>query len=101
MGQSLCVGLLFVSMFVWSQSDSASASKVFNLQDCIDYAFDHQQDIKNAEFDVQKSIAQKDEAIGFGLPQISGKIQTMHNIDLKQQYLPANAFNPLASPDDI
>lgn len=99
--QSLFIALMMVSVFVWSQSDSTDVSKVFNLQDCIAYAFNHQQDIKNAEFDVQKSISQKDEAIGFGLPQVSGKVQTMHNIDLKQQYLPANAFNPLASPDDI
>lgn len=102
----LYIGLLLQSVFLWSQADSASTTEksVYTLDDCIQYAFEHQQDVINAQYDVENSIAQKKEVIGMGLPQITGQMQTMTNTELKQQYLPAGAFpdpnNPNQDPSE-
>ncbi|MDB4835071.1 TolC family protein [Cyclobacteriaceae bacterium] len=89
--------LLFVGV-TFGQTDTTT---VFDLEQCIQYAFDHQQDVQNAELDVKTAQYQKKEAIGAGLPQVYATMQTVDNIALQQQYLPANAFNPAAPEDQI
>jgi outer membrane protein len=46
----------------------------FSLADCIKYAYEHQDSIKNAALDVQSAEYKVKETIGSGLPQISGSI---------------------------
>lgn len=93
---SLLIGSLFLSFVVVAQTDS---TQTMNLKQCIDYAFAHQQDVQKANNDVQNAIYKKKEALGIGLPQVRGQMQTVTNPQLQQQFLPANAFNPAAPPD--
>lgn len=44
----------------------------FTIQDCINYAYEHQHDVKNASLDVTSADYHVKETIGQGLPQISG-----------------------------
>ncbi|HEY2581003.1 MAG TPA: TolC family protein [Mucilaginibacter sp.] len=44
----------------------------FTVQDCINYAYDHQHDVVNSKLDVTKAEYHIKETIGQGLPQISG-----------------------------
>lgn len=44
----------------------------FTIQDCINYAYAHQNDVKNANLDVTSADYHVKEIIGQGLPQISG-----------------------------
>ena len=46
----------------------------FSLQDCINYAYEHQDSIKNAKLDITNSEYKVKETIGQGLPQIDGTI---------------------------
>ena len=87
-----------MSIALSAQTDS---SQIFDLKQCIQYAFDHQQDVQSATLDIRNAEYQKKEAIGAGLPQIHGKIQALDHINLKQQFLPANAFDPTAPSDVI
>ncbi|MDB4926499.1 TolC family protein [Mucilaginibacter sp.] len=46
----------------------------FSLADCIKYAYEHQDSVKNANLDVKSAEYKVKETIGSGLPQISGSI---------------------------
>jgi outer membrane protein len=46
----------------------------FSLADCIKYAYNHQDSVKNASLDVQSAEYKVKETIGSGLPQVSGSI---------------------------
>jgi outer membrane protein len=94
---SLIMGWLFFSTALVAQSDSA---KLYDLEQCYQYAFEHQQDVQIATLDISNAQYQKKEAIGQGLPQVHGKMQTVNNLNLQQQFLPANALDPNA-PSDI
>ena len=44
----------------------------FTIQDCVNYAYDHQRDAVNSKLDVTKADYHVKEIVGQGLPQISG-----------------------------
>jgi len=46
----------------------------FSLQDCINYAYEHQDSVKNATLDVKSADYKVKETIGQGLPQVNGSI---------------------------
>jgi outer membrane protein len=54
-----------------AQTDTA-ANRYFNLNDCINYAYEHQTSLLNADLDRKIAEAKVKETIGIGLPQISG-----------------------------
>ena len=95
---SLIMSWLFFSSTLVAQSDSA---QVFDLEQCIQYAFDHQEDVQNATLDIRNAEYKKKEAIGRGLPQVNGKMQAIDNINVQNQFLPANAFDPKAPADVV
>jgi outer membrane protein TolC len=80
----------------------------FTLEQCINYAYENQANVKNAELDQEISQYKVKEIIGIGLPQISGDATTMYNFQLKPMFLTAeNAGNfmggpiPGANPNDV
>src|SRR6202022_2214883 len=44
----------------------------FSLQDCINYAYEHQDTVLNAALDIKSAEYKVKETTGLGLPQISG-----------------------------
>ncbi|MCC8408107.1 TolC family protein [Mucilaginibacter sp. UR6-1] len=46
----------------------------FSLADCINYAYEHQDSVKNAALDVKSAEYKVKETIGIGLPQINGSV---------------------------
>ena len=54
------------------QAAPDSAAYKFTVADCINYAYTHQHDVKNANLDVESANYHVKEIIGQGLPQISG-----------------------------
>lgn len=46
----------------------------FSLQDCINYAYEHQDSVKNAKLDVASANYKVKETIGQGLPQVNGSV---------------------------
>lgn len=60
----------------------------FGLDECIQYAFEHQYAIRTAEADVDIAQSQIRETIGQGLPQISGTVQFQDYVKLPVTLLP-------------
>lgn len=56
---------------LWAQTDTPKTYD-FNLEQCINYAYEHQTSILNAAIDQKIADAKVKETIGIGLPQITG-----------------------------
>lgn len=74
----------------------AFAQDNYTLEKCVSYAMENQSSIKKAQLESDLADAKIKETISVGLPQINGKVDFMKNFDVQKQFLPADAFNPLA-----
>lgn len=91
--------IFFVGLFLFlfspcllAQSVSEGLQHNFNLQECIDYAFQHQDSIKNAKLDVKSAEYKVKGAIGMGFPQISGTANLQDFLQIPTQLLPGDFF---------
>lgn len=71
--------ILFITLLLfaaatgsYAQQDTARKVYNFSVSDCINYAFEHQDSVLNANLDVKSSEYKIKETIGSGLPQING-----------------------------
>src|ERR1700761_6877587 len=66
--------LLGTAFTGYAQQQAAPSTTVhnFSLQDCINYAYEHQDTVKNAALDIKSAEYKVKETTGIGLPQISG-----------------------------
>lgn len=115
--------LLFIAFLICTAgtlvAQTASTEKyVFDLQDCINYADEHQTSILNAGIDIKIAEAKVKETIGIGLPQLSGKADfsdylkspvvlfpdfigpVIYNILKDEDIRDANG-NPIVQPDGV
>lgn len=90
---------LFFSFFLSKSQDSSSTK--YTLEQCVAYGLENQKRIAIAKLDYDESKAKVGETRGMGLPQIEGKVDFVDNINIQQQFLPANAFNPMAPDDQV
>ena len=86
----------------------AQQDSVYTLDKCIDYAFNNQASVKNAELDQQISKYKVNETRAYGLPQINFEANTMYNVALQAFFLTnQNAakfgypVSPTANPTDV
>lgn len=63
---------LNVSSYAQQIAPPPGAVHNFSLQDCINYAYEHQDTVKNAALDIKSAEYKVKETTGIGLPQISG-----------------------------
>jgi outer membrane protein len=70
----LLITSFFCAIALTGFAQQAPASHSFSLADCIKYAYEHQDSIKNAALDVQSAEYKVKETIGTGLPQVNGAI---------------------------
>jgi outer membrane protein TolC len=94
----LLLVLLLVG-FIHAQEKKESYS--FSLQQAIDHALENNYSIINATRDIEAAQKKKWETTATGLPQISGSVGYLNNIDFTLQGVSGNAFNPAGNPDDI
>lgn len=73
----------------------------YSLDQCIQYAFSNQVDIKNAELNQQIAEYKVKEVFGIGLPQINGEASTMYNIQLKPMFLTNEMASGFLPPGSI
>ncbi|GAA4333765.1 TolC family protein [Mucilaginibacter gynuensis] len=66
--------LTALSGFAQQATPPVATSYSFSLQDCINYAYENQDSVKNAALDVKSAGYRVKETIGQGLPQINGSI---------------------------
>ncbi|MNS33082.1 Toluene efflux pump outer membrane protein TtgI precursor [compost metagenome] len=71
---------------VWAQEQPKT--HVFKLEDCLNYAYEHQNALLNAKLDEEIAKSKVKETIGIGLPQIEGSANFQHFIDIPTTYIP-------------
>ncbi len=89
--------LILFSKGVWAQEETSaakSAGGTYSLKQCIDFALQNHEQIKNAELENQVSQAKVKETVGIGLPQVSGKFDVTGNVEVQKQFVPGDAFGP-------
>ncbi len=72
-----------------------------SLQQCLEYAYKHNEDIIIANLEIEKSQAKVGEYLSQGLPQIDAKAAVNKNFILRRTFLPADQFNPAAPADSV
>lgn len=89
MRKILLVTLVFLSGFnIRAQENSQGRTFQFNLQECLQYAYENQDSIKNAKLDIESANYKVKETIGIGLPQISGTAQFQDYLKIPQIPIP-------------
>lgn len=83
--------ILLISAIAFSQSASTDTMSM-SLQQCLDYAYGHQNDLKNAELDAEISHRHSQEVTGLGFPQISAKADFTDFLKLPTSLIPAEFF---------
>jgi len=81
------------------QDTSKNQTFNFSVVDCINYAYTHQDTVKNAALDVTSADYKIKETIGTGLPQISGSASFQDYIKTPVQVGNPTAFIPGATPN--
>ncbi|MFM2208342.1 MAG: hypothetical protein RL213_2317 [Bacteroidota bacterium] len=85
--------LLVMTAFV-RQGNAASADSSFHFsaKEAIDYAFEHQKNVLNANMDARISEAQVREITGIGLPQVNGSVDIKDFFELPTSLIPGEFF---------
>lgn len=65
----------------------------FTVADCVNYAYQHQHDVVNANLDVQSAAYHVKEIIGQGFPQINGAASFTDYVKIPTTLLPGEFFN--------
>ena len=90
------ITLLLVCVATTSQAQQtappAGSVRNFSLQDCINYAYEHQDSVKNANLDIKSAEYKVKETTGIGLPQISGKASFQDYVKIPTTLLPGQFF---------
>src|SRR5437773_9457458 len=63
-----------------------------SLQQALDYAYEHQNDMKNAQLDAEISHRKSQEYTGIGMPQVSAKVDFTDYLKLPTSLIPAEFF---------
>lgn len=71
------------------------AQNSMSLEQCITYALENHNSVKNAKLEQEKAAYKITETKATGLPQVNGKIDFMENVKVQSQFIPEKSpFNP-------
>lgn len=87
----LLVTLLLPASIGFAQQKQDSIHR-FSVQQSIKYALDHQGNVINARYEVDKATAKVKEIVGIGLPQISGAVNIQDFLQIPTTLIPAQFF---------
>src|ERR1700709_1339327 len=82
-------GLAFSS---YAQQAVSTPPYNFTVQDCINYAYEHQDSVINAKLDVKSAEYNVKETIGRGLPQVNGTAGFQDYLKIPKTLLPGEIF---------
>ncbi|MEZ0540662.1 TolC family protein [Fibrella arboris] len=80
-------------------SNQAGTGQTFTLQEAIDFAIKQNINVRNSQLDAISAEARIHEIKASALPQVSGSGSFTDNLIIQRAFLPANFFDPKASPD--
>lgn len=87
--------IIICSLNIRAQDDKEVMS--FSLQQCIDYALEHNQNLINAAYEKDIADTQVKETLSRGLPQVNINSGLNYNYELQKSLLPATIFDPNAA----
>ena len=94
----ITVFLFFLSAIqVFSQTEVAS----FTLKQAIEQAQKNNYSVINSNRDLELAKQKKWETTTMGLPQLNGSVNYQNTFEFTKQGAAANAFNPMANPNEI
>ncbi len=73
---------------IFTGNSIAQSSNQFSLQQAIEYAYQNQNDIKNAQIDAEISKSKVKETVAIGLPQITGTANVQRYLDIPTIVIP-------------
>jgi outer membrane protein len=91
MKKTLYLLTICITLFSYNSNAQQKAPLAYSLADCIKYAYEHQDSVKNAELDVKNAEYKVKETIGSGLPQVNGSISFQDYLKVPAQVGP-NVF---------
>ena len=91
------IGFLFITTISYSQE----ATNNFSLEECIHYAFEHNENIIIANLEMDAARAKTGEYISAGLPQIDGTASVNKNFILRRTWIDASNFDPTAPEGEL
>ena len=83
---------LLMNIVVRAQQNITPSAYRFNLQACLEYAYENQDSLKNAKLDIETAGYKVKEIIGLGLPQVSGNVNLQDFLKLPTSLLPGDFF---------
>ena len=89
----LLFNICFIVLVVktgFAQQAQKDSTYNFTVADCINYAYTHQHDVKNANLDVKSANYHVREIIGQGLPQVSGTASFLDYIKIPTTLIPGD-----------
>ena len=88
--QLLLALLLPASLIAQQKKDSTHR---FSIAQSVAYAMDHQGNVINARYEVDRATAKVRETVGIGLPQISGAVNIQDFLQIPTTLIPGEFFN--------
>lgn len=88
------ISLLIIGIASGSSAQQAVPAGVhnFSLQECINYAYEHQDSVLNAQLDVKSAEYKVKETTGIGLPQVSGSASFTDYVKIPTTLIPGQFF---------
>ena len=93
--------IILVLIFAIGASESVRGQALeMDLEQCLEYAYEHNQTLLNAQLEIEQQNAFVGETISEGLPQINANLELQKNIVLLTQFLPPEFDFENEFPDD-
>lgn len=93
--------LLFLLLLMfdpsYGQDSPVTNAEGFTLEQCINYALENSNNLKNAALDERIANARVKETRGIGLPQVDGVVQVTHNSKLRRFFSTYDTLSPFFS----
>ena len=85
------IGILVLMFIAFStlyaqENDTEEEPLSLDMQGCIDYALKNSANVQNATLDERIALGLMRERIGTGLPQVTGSVQIIENLELQRLY---------------
>jgi len=85
--------ILFLTVMAVAQLNvQAQSSGTFTLQQCVDYAMQHNADVLNSNLEIDYAHKQVQQLTGIGLPQINGSVSVNDFVNIPTSLIPAEFF---------
>jgi outer membrane protein len=86
--------LLFIATAGYAQQAPPPVNQVysFSLKDCINYSYEHQDSVMNAQLDIKSADYKVRETTGQGLPQVSGSATFTDYVKIPVTLIPGQFF---------